>query len=106
MGPQNDQAALDSYNQLTRGYRPQQQGAAAPQAATATQQPGGSWQNTLAMLGDPGKVTTPGATVPQSTIGGQPSVLQQFLANQHGGAGSNTYSNAGFFDTLNALGGK
>jgi hypothetical protein len=49
-------------------------------------------------------VTTPGATVPESSVGSQPSVLQQFLANKQGGTGAGNYSNAGFFDTLNALG--
>jgi hypothetical protein len=43
--------------------------------------------------------------VPQSTVGSQPSVLQQFLANQRGGTGAANYSNQGFFDTLNNLSG-
>jgi hypothetical protein len=82
--------------------RPQQ---AAP--AAAPQSPGaapGSLNNALAALSNPGPVTTPGATVPQSTVGSQPSVLQQFLANQKGGTGAANYSNQGFFDTLNNLG--
>ena len=41
-----------------------------------------SWQNTMAMLANPGKVTTPGATVPAtaSTQPG-PGALQAFLQN-------------------------
>jgi hypothetical protein len=75
--------------------------------AAAPQSPGavpGSLNTALAALGNPGPVTTPGATVPQSTVGSQPSVLQQFLANKQGGTGAGNYSNQGFFDTLNALG--
>jgi hypothetical protein len=64
----------------------------------------GSWMDATGLLSNPGKVTTPGATVPQSTVGSQPSVLQQFLSNQKGGSGAGGYNNAGFFDTLNALG--
>jgi hypothetical protein len=79
-----------------------------PQAPAAPQSPGaapGSLNTALAALSNPGPVTTPGATVPQSTIGSQPNVLQQFLANQKGGTGAANYSNQGFFNTLNALGG-
>jgi hypothetical protein len=75
--------------------------------AAAPQSPGaapGSLNNALAALSNPGPVTTPGATVPESSVGSQPSVLQQFLANKQGGTGAGNYSNAGFFDTLNALG--
>jgi hypothetical protein len=75
------------------------------QAPAAPQQSGGSLQDAIALLSNPGKVTTPGATVPQYQIGQQPSVLQQFLAGQKGGTGAGNYSNQGFFDTLNALGG-
>jgi hypothetical protein len=78
-------------------------GGAAPAAQAASAAPG-SWQQAVSLLSNPGKVTTPGATVPQSQIGNQPSVLQQFLASQHGGTGAGNYSNTGFFDTLNALG--
>jgi hypothetical protein len=62
---------------------PQQpQQAQAPMAAA----PAGpnNWQTTLAMLGNPGPVTTPGATVPQAPAGAaqpSPGVLQNFLAN-------------------------
>jgi hypothetical protein len=65
-----------------------------------------SYQNALTMLSNPGHVTTPGATVPQSQpISNQPSVLDQFLQNQSGnkGGGAGGYSNQSFFDTLNKL---
>src|SRR5579864_1504231 len=71
-----------------QNWQPQQQAQAAPQAAPQAAGPANNWQSTLAMLSNPGKVQTPGATVPQSTIGSQPSVLQQFLANQKGGTGA------------------
>jgi hypothetical protein len=87
-------------------YMPAQQSAAPSQATPPQTASGANLQDTIAMLGNPGKVNTQGATVPQSTVGGQPSVLQQFLASQKGGTGANTYSNTGFFDTLNALGGR
>ena len=91
-------------------YRAQQLGLTAPGGAA----PGGaapvstpavnSYQNALQMLSNPGKVTTPGATVPQSQpITNQPSVLNQFLAAGQGGAGAGGYSNQAFFDTLNKL---
>ena len=67
---------------------------------------GGSLDSALALLSNPGAVTTPGATVPQSQIGAGPSVLQQFLANRQGGTGAGNYSNTGFFDTLNRLRGQ
>jgi hypothetical protein len=77
----------------------------APAAQAAGAAPS-SLDQAISMLSNPGKVTTPGATVPQSQIGNQPSVLQQFLANNRGGTGAGNYSNQGFFDTLNALGRK
>ena len=69
------------------------------------QQQDNSYQRALSLLSNPGKVTTPGATVPESQpITGQPSVLDQFLSNtKSGGAGAGNYSNQGFFDTLNKL---
>jgi hypothetical protein len=89
-------------------YVPSSQTAnAAPQAAAPQQAAsGGSLDDAISLLSNPGKVNTPGATVPQYQIGNQPSVLQQFLANQKGGTGAGNYSNTGFFDTLNALGGQ
>jgi len=57
----------------------QQQGA----PAAAAPAPPNNWQNTLSMLANPGHVTTPGATVPQSPTSYQPNngVLQAFLQN-------------------------
>ena len=66
--------------------------------------PSTSYQNALQLLSNPGHVTTPGATVPESQpVTGQPSVLDQFLASQKGGQGAGNYSNQGFFNTLNRL---
>ena len=63
------------------GPAPQQ---AAPQAAPQAAAPTApnNWQNTMAMLANPGKVNTPGATVP-ATASAQPGPgsLQAFLAN-------------------------
>lgn len=62
-----------------------------------------NWQTTLAQLANPGKVTTPGATIPAApTSGGQPSpgVLQNFLQNWQpasSGAGS------GFTQNFNSI---
>lgn len=77
-------------------------GAGEAQIATAPEDT--SYQNALDLLSNPGKVTTPGANVPASKpVSAQPSVLDQFLAGQHGGTGAGGYSNTGFFDTLNRL---
>ena len=60
----------------------------------------------LDALSNPGKVTTPGATVPQAAPLGQPSVLNSFLAAHPGGGGgpaAGNYTNKPFFDTLNQL---
>jgi hypothetical protein len=59
----------------------------------------------LAALSNPGKVTTPGATVPQANLpSNQSGVLQNFLANwQQGGGntkGAGNYDNAGFYRAL------
>ena len=59
----------------------------------------------LQALANPGKVTTPGATVPQSASpSNQSGVLQQFLQNwnQKGQPtqGAGNYNNAGFFNAL------
>ena len=89
----------------TQQSQPQQQAAAstpAPQAAASS--PVNSYQNALQLLSNPGHVTTPGSNVTASQpITQQPSVLDQFLATQHGGTGAGGYSNQGFFDTLNKL---
>jgi hypothetical protein len=80
-GPVNNQAALDSMTTLMRGYQPQQQAPQAAAPAAAAGQP--SYDQVLSLLANPGKVTTPGATVPQAAASGQPGpgVLQNFLAN-------------------------
>ena len=59
----------------------------------------------LQALANPGKVTTPGATVPQAAPpSNQSGVLQQFLQNwQQGGGntqGAGNYNNAGFYKAL------
>jgi hypothetical protein len=79
------------------------QQAAAPAAAPTN--PIDMRQAYLDALSNPGKVTTPGATVPQAAPLGQPSVLNSFLAAHPsgGGAGAGNYNNTGFFDTLNKL---
>jgi hypothetical protein len=79
-----------------------QQAPQAPQQAASS--PVNSYQNALQLLSNPGHVTTPGANVAASQpITQQPSVLDQFLATQHGGTGAGGYSNQGFFATLNKL---
>jgi hypothetical protein len=80
------------------GLYGQQQAAAAPQASQAPGTQG--LDSALSLLANPGHVTTPGAQ-PAGPQG--PSVLQSFLANNQGGTGAGNYSNAGFFNTLNAL---
>jgi hypothetical protein len=98
------------YGQNFAAFTPKQDwsgagGAGAPAAQTpAPAPPDNSYQNALDLLSNPGKVTTPGANVPATQpISNQPSVLDQFLANQKGGQGAGNYSNQGFFDTLNRL---
>jgi hypothetical protein len=59
----------------------------------------------LAALSNPGKVQTPGATVPQAPLpSGQSGVLQSFLQNwQNKGSpttGAGNYNNSGFFNAL------
>ena len=63
---------------MTLNQTPQQ-----PQAPAAAPGAPNAWQNTLSMLANPGHVTTPGATVPQSPTSYQPNngVLQAFLQN-------------------------
>ena len=85
------------------GGAPQQ----APQqsAPAAPQNPIDMRQAYLDALSNPGKVTTPGATVPQASPLGSPSVMNSFLAANPGGggAGAGGYNNSGFFNTLNKL---
>ena len=85
----------------------QQQKPAAPAAPAAPAGPdmSAAYLNALA---NPGKVTTPGATVPQSAPPSASSgVLQQFLANwQNQGqptTGAGNYNNKGFFDALQGM---
>ena len=81
----------------------QQQQAPAPQP----QNPVDMRQAYLTALSNPGKVTTPGANVPQAQPLGQPSVLNAFLAAHPGGGtaapAGGGYGNAGFFQTLDKL---
>lgn len=79
-------------------------GAGAAPAAPPTN-PVDMRQAYLTALSNPGKVTTPGANVPQSAPLGTPSVLNSFLAAHPGGggAGAGNYNNSGFFNTLNRL---
>ena len=62
----------------------------------------------LDALANPGKVTTPGATVAQSAPpSNQSGVLQQFLANwKNQGSptqGAGNYNNSGFFNALKGM---
>jgi hypothetical protein len=62
----------------------------------------------LAALQNPGKVTTPGATVAQSAPpSAQSGVLQQFLQNWNQGGGqtqgAGNYNNKGFFNALQGM---
>ena len=81
-----------------------QQTQAAP-APAAQQNPIDMRQAYLDALSNPGKVTTPGASVPQASPLGSPSVMNSFLAANPGGggAGAGGYNNSGFFNTLNKL---
>jgi hypothetical protein len=84
-------------------FMPNAAPAAAPQAPP-TQAPD-MGQAYLAALSNPGKVTTPGATVPQAQLPSANSgVLQAFLQNwQNKGSpttGAGNYNNAGFFNAL------
>ena len=81
------------------------QGQAAPPAPAQSQNPVDMRQAYLTALANPGKVTTPGANVPQAQPLGTPSVMNAFLAANPsgGGAGAGGYNNTGFFSTLNKL---
>ena len=88
-------------NGMGGGGQQQQQ-----QAAPAGQNPVDMRQAYLDALSNPGKVTTPGATVPQAQPLGSPSVMSAFLAAHPGGGGgpaAGNYTNKPFFDTLNQL---
>ena len=83
-------------------------GAQQPAAPAAPTNPVDMGQAYLNALSSPGKVTTPGATVPNApTATGQSGVLQQFLNNWQQGGGQTTgagnYNNAGFFNALKGM---
>ena len=86
-------------------------GAGMPGGSTTAAQPPQSnpvdmRQAYLTALSNPGKVTTPGAAVPQAQPLGTPSVLNSFLAAHPGGGGgpaAGNYTNKPFFDTLSQL---
>ena len=84
---------------------PPQQSAPQQSAPAAQQNPIDMRQAYLDALSNPGKVTTPGATVSQASPLGSPSVMNSFLAANPGGggAGAGGYNNSGFFNTLNKL---
>ena len=103
--PTGQNTGLDHPQYIPTSYAypqaaPQQQ--AAPSAPT----PPNNWQSTIAALANPGKVTTPGATVPAtaSTQPG-PGALQSFLQNfkpAQSGPGSGFQLSLG--NTLKAMG--
>jgi hypothetical protein len=111
MGPVNDQANLDTYNQLTAGYQqaPQQtsqQMGSQTQAQVANA--AAQRQAYLQAMANPGPLPTYGAQMQpgaRPTGAPQPSVLAQFLAAHPSGGttGAGGYSNQSFFNTLNAL---
>ena len=115
MGPQtqaNYANALglpgSAYNGYTKAPWAAQPGAGATTGqagqTAAQSNPVDMTQAYMDALANPGKVTTPGANVPATKpVSAQPSVLDQFLAGQHGGQGAGNYSNQSFFDTLNRL---
>ena len=88
------------------GAAPAQPQAAAPAAPAAPAFD--SYNAALSALANPGKVTTPGATVPQSLTQYQPSsgVLQNFLANwkPQGGTGPGSQFTQSFYNTLKGKG--
>ena len=88
-------------NPFSGAQQPQQQ-AAAPSAPT----PPNNWQSTIAALANPGKVTTPGATVPAtaSTQPG-PGALQAFLQSyKPAQSGPGSGFQKGFGNTLKGMG--
>jgi hypothetical protein len=89
-------------NPVNQGLNGSQAAAGGATAGAGASAPN-NWQQTLSMLANPGKVTTPGATVPQAAPGSSqpsPGVLQNFLANwkpASSGAGS------GFTQNFNTI---
>ena len=88
-------------------YNPRlpQAAAAKPRAAAAPTNPYDMNQAYLTALANPGHVTTPGATVAQSTPpSAQSGVLQQFLQNWGGNSkGAGNYDNSGFINALRGM---
>ena len=85
------------------GPQPSQAAPTAPQT-----NPVDMGQAYLNALANPGKVTTPGATVPQApSPSNQSGVLQQFLQNwQNNGSqtqGAGNYNNSGFYNALKGM---
>ena len=93
------------YGQNFAAFTPQQnwQGNATPAAAPQASAPPNNWQAALNALANPGKVSTPGATVPLAT-GYQPAggVNQAFLNQAGAGQGMNT----NFLSALRAIQGR
>ena len=100
----------ENYGSATPTYIPSRYSPPPPQQATPAPAPAPSPavnmnQAYLAALQNPGKVTTPGANVPQAQFPSQGSgVLQSFLQNwQQGGSktqGAGNYNNAPFYAAL------
>jgi hypothetical protein len=109
MIPSGENTGLDhpQYNPATYGYVPNPAYQAQPAAPAAPAAPAGPdmRQAYLTALSNPGKVTDPGATVPQAQPLGSPSVMNAFLAANPsgGGSGAGGYNNQGFFQTLDKL---
>lgn len=108
--PQGSPAGIQAmYGRNFAAFTPQQNWAGnTPQqaAAPAPTNPVDMRQAYLSALANPGKVTTPGAQIyPGAAPTGapQPSVLDKFLASNQASTGGGGYSNAPFFQTLNAL---
>ena len=104
MGSGGPTAGQNVSQYMPIGPAPQQQ--AAPQAAPQAAAPN-NWQNTIAMLANPGKVTTPGATVPASASSAQPGPgsLQAFLQNwRPASSGPGSGFQQGFANALKGMG--
>jgi hypothetical protein len=80
---ENYGSSSPTYIQPQYQFMPAQQAAAAPAPAPAANPAGLTSQQYLQLRANPGYVTTPGATVPQSASSATPGpgMLQQFLAN-------------------------
>lgn len=99
----NFTSAPINQNTVNQLLAKQYQGGAAAKTAqpAAPQNPYDMNAAYLTALSNPGKVVTPGATVPQSpTPSGQSGVLQQFLANWKPQQGAGNYSAQPFVNAL------